>query len=1205
MELLIQAGARAGGRFRICFETFLSRNSSGILSKATPVSEGRFCVRGFREMRAIRFLYWTGMLAAVLAMALCGAPPARAQTAAGGTVEGEVRGPGEVAVPGARVILFNPQTRQRKQTWSDETGKYIFRDVAPGEYRVIVMILGFRPSLLGPVTVTVGKPAALNATLALAKPGEPAGFGGFRRQGAGRPGAGQAGTGERAAQGQQRGASGQAGRGSARGSFPAQGGTGPASANDLNSILAEAGESDASGGLRFSAEGGGTGQTGQEDAAVGGDLAGAAGASNSFLLAGNVVNASAPPMGGGRRGRFSRFGGGAGGPGGPGGGAGMPFGSGGGDRVFFFGGFRGAGANRLRGNISDTYTNSAFDARPYPLNTPSQPQAPFYRELFGVSLGGPLNIPKIYNGGNKTSFFVNFNITRGTTPENILASLPTAAERQGDFSATTIVSGQGAGTMPVIYQPTASPGPRTAFPGNMIPSSMINSASLGLLQYLPLPNLPGQVQNYHVQLSLPTSSQRFMARVGQQISSKDNLAVMYFYNSSHNDGITGFPNIASTSTTRMQNVSVTETHNFGTKTVNDFSANFNRARTFVTNPFSYNQNIAGALGIQGVSQDPMDWGLPSIGFNNFSGLSDATPSLTRNQTLSFSDSLIHSVGKHNLELGGGITRIQLNSLTNPDAAGSFSFTGYTTSDFTTQGTPVAGSGYDFADFLLGLPQTTSERFGIPANYLRSSRYDLYGQDDWRISDHLTLNLGGRWEYAAPFTEKYGHLSDLALGPNFTTADVVTGQNPGSLPASLLQGHPANLAPRVGVAYRPWISHTMVVRAGYGIFYDESIYQNLVNNLLNQAPFATTSTLVTSPAQILTLQNGFPAISPGTVSNTFAVDPNFLTPYAQSWNAMIEQDLSPSYILSVAYIGTRGTHLNLLLVPGVGSALLPTALPFEYDTSGASSLYNGLRVSLRHFSRRDFSFFLNYTYSKAEDNASSVGGTATTRFFGRGGGGLGGGSSISAAVSPLAPVQNPSDLGAEWALSGFNPTHSVRAFVRYQLPFGERGKFLKKGGVLSALLSRWSLTDITTFSSGLPYTAYVGGNAINNVSGLAPFGGLRADATGLPVMLPSSQQTTLNYFNTAAFDVPAAGAFGNAGRNTIPGPSSLNFNMGLDRQVTISREKNITANFRLATSNTFNMVNYSGLSSTINSSTFGRVTGVGSMRTMTLSFRLRF
>jgi Carboxypeptidase regulatory-like domain len=1117
-----------------------------------------------------------------------------------GVVMGKVSGPGNVAVPGARVVLFNFRTRPRRETWSDEAGNYVFRDVPPGEYRVIVMIVGFRPSLLGPVQVTAGKSSPLNVILALARPGETSGFGAFRR-----PGGAGGQPGEQAGQGRRLGQYAQQGQGNPGGQLNPQanlqGSMNQGGAADLNEILAGTGEGEAAGGLRFSEESGGVSQAGQGGSEVGGDLAGAAGASNSFLLSGNVVDATAPPMQGGHRGRFLRFGLG-GGPGGSGGPAGAPFG-GGGDRVFFFGGFRRAGANRIRGNFFDSYTNSAFDARPYPLNTPSQPQAPYYREMAGFSLGGPLNIPKIYNGGNKTSFFAHFNLIRGTSPQNLLASVPTEAERQGDFLGTAITSGPGGGMVPVIYQPSATLGPRTPFSGNVIPTSMLSPASLGLLNYIPLPNLPGEVQNYHVQLSLPTATQIFMGRVGHQISSKDNLAVMYFYNSSHTDGVTGFPNIASTTTTRMQNVSLTETHDFGPKTVNDFAVNFNRARTYVTNPFSFNQNITGGLGILGVSQNPMDWGLPSIGFTNFSGLSDATPSLTRNQTFRFSDSVLHNVGKHNFEFGGDVSKIQFNSLTNPDAEGSFSFTGYSTSDFTAQGTPIAGTGYDFADFLVGLPQTTSERYGIPANYLRSSRYDLYGNDDWRVSNHLTLNLGGRWEYTAPFTEKYGHLSDLALGPGFSTTDVVTGQNPGNLPASLLRGHLNNLAPRVGIAYRPWISHTFVVRAGYGIFYDESIYQNLVNNLVNQAPFATTSTLVTSPSQILTLQNGFPTISSATARNTFAVDPNFFTPYAQSWNVMIEQDLSPTYIISAAYIGTRGTHLNLMLVPNTGTA---SASPFEYATSGASSLYNGLRVSLRHFSRRDFSFFLNYTYSKAEDNASSVGGTASTRFFMLGGpGGLGAGSAISAAVSPLAPVQNPLDLNAEWALSGFNSTHSVRAYVRYQLPFGERGRFLKNAGVLSKALSRWSVSDITSFSSGLPYTAFVAGNASNNVNGLAPFGGLRADATGLPVTHPSSQQSTLNYFNTAAFAVPAAGLFGNAGRNTIPGPPSINFDMSLDRLITISRDKNISADVRLATSNTFNIVNYSGLSTTVNSNTFGRVTGVDSMRTMTLSLRLRF
>jgi len=1166
-------------------------------------------VKGFEEMVKSKVLRLLGILAVALALTCLPAIGQTISSGPAGAVTGKVLGPGSVAVPGARVVLFNFQTRVRKETWTSEAGDYAFKDVPPGEYRMVVMIVGFRPSIIGPVEVKAGKPVAMNATLSLAMPGEPNGFGNFARRRGMQPGAGQ---GNGAGRQGQAGGRGGFSRGGASGQSEAQGGSNiggqfspqagmiQGTEADLNSILGESGESGAAAGLRFSGESGSVGGTGQGGSAMTGDLAGAAGAGSSFLLSGNVVDATAPPMQRGRRGRFFGFGGG---PGGPGGAAGVPFGGGGGGREFFFGGFRRPRVNRIRGNLFDSYTNSAFDARPYPLNTPSQPQAPFYRELFGFSLGGPLNIPKIYNGGNKTSFFVHMDINRGTSPQNLLASVPTAAERQGDFSATTIVSGQGAGTTPVIYQPTASLGPRTPFAGNMIPSAMLSQASLGLLQYIPLPNLPGQVQNYHVQFSLPTSRQMIMGRIGQQISAKDNLAVMYFYNSSHTDGVTGFPNITSTTTTRMQNVSLTETHNFGAKTVNNFAVNFNRARTYTTNPFSFTQNIAGNLGIQGISQNPMDWGLPTIGFTNFSGLSNATPSLTRNQTVRLSDSVIYSVGKHSFQLGGDFSKIQLNTLTNPEAEGAFSFTGYSTSDFTTQGTPVSATGYDLADFLLGLPQTTSERFGIPANYLRSSRFDLYGQDDWRLTDHLTLNYGGRWEYAAPFTEKYGHLSDLELGQGFSTVGVVTGQNPGSLPASLLHGHFDNFAPRVGIAYRPWISHSLVVRAGYGMFYDESVYQNLVNGLVNQAPFATTSTLTTSPTQILTIENGFPAVSPGTVTNTYAVDPHFLTPYAQSWNVMIEQGLSPTYILSAAYIGTRGTHLNLLLVPNTGTS---SALPFEYDTSGASSLYNGLRVSLRHFSRRNFSFFLNYTYSKAEDNASSVGGTASTRFSRMGGpGGLGGGSAIAAAASPLAPVQNPYDLSAEWALSGFNPTHSLRAFVRYQLPFGNRGRFLKNGGALARILSNWSVSDITSFSSGLPSTAFVAGNASNNVNGLAPFGGLRADATGLPVTLPSSAQSTLQYFNTAAFAVPPAGQFGNAGRNTIPGPPSINFDMALDRLITLSREKNLSADIRLATSNTFNTVNFSGLSTVVNSNTFGRVTGVNSMRTMTLSLRLRF
>lgn len=1111
-------------------------------------------------------------------------PDATAQAA--GVIAGKVTGPGGVLVPGARIVLFNTQTRARKETWSDVFGAYSFSNVPTGTYRVIIILVGFKPSILGPIQVTAGKSSSLNATLTLAMPGEPTTFG----RPSGGPMAARMGarTGRAAATG--------SGASQAASRPAAIAGTGGSDAA-LTSLLANSTGAESQSGLRFSTNGEGAGAgagASGNNSQEGGDEAGggSAGAGSSFLLSGQTVDATAPAMRrGGPRRVFIMGGGPGGGP------AGTPFGGGGrggfgGGPVFFFGGFRNPRANRIRGNFVDTYTNSALDAAPFTPNAPPQQKAAFYNERIGINFGGPLTIPKIYNGGNKTSFFVSYNISRSTQPENILGSVPTAAERGGDFSSTLIPSGQFAGTVPTIFEPSTTAGARTPFPNNQIPSTMISSAASGLLQYVPLPNLPGETQNYHVQLSLPNNNQFIMGRVGQQFSAKDNLAVFYFYASSNSTGFTNFPDISSSTKSRNQNLNVTETHNFSPHLINNAAVGFSRTRSNMTNPFAFNQNIAGALGITGISTDPMDWGLPSISFTNFTGLADTTPSLARDQTLRFSDSVLYNIGKHNFMGGGDIAKIQLNSLSNPDAEGSFSFTGYGTSNFTAPGAPVPGTGYDFADFLLGVPQTTSERFGIPANYLRSARYSLYGQDDWRTTDHLTLDLGGRWEYAAPFTEKHGHLSDLEIGQGFSTVGVVTGQQPGSLPASLLRGRPDHIVPRIGIAYRPWISHSLVVRAGYSMYYDESVYQRLVTNLVNQSPFATTSTLVTSPAQPLTITNGFPVVNAAAARNTFAVDPNFLTPYAQSWNLMLEQDLTQSYILSIAYIGTRGTHLNLLEAPDVAvganrQLLIPNALPFEYETSGASSLYNGLRVSLRHFSRRDFSFFLNYTYSKSEDNASSVGGMTSA-------GGSGGGV-----------VQNPFNLRAEWALSGFNPTHSVRAFTRYQLPFGDRKRFLNHGGALARVLDNWALSDITSYSSGNPFTAFVTGNLSNNAGNLAPFGGLRANATGLPVALPGSQQSTLEYFNTAAFTLPLVGEYGNAGRNTIPGIPSLDFNLSVDKTITVSREKGMTADFRVGSSNTFNIVNLGGLSTTVNGNNFGRITGAGSMRTVTFSLRFRF
>ena len=229
------------------------------------------------------------------------------------------------------------------------------------------------------------------------------------------------------------------------------------------------------------------------------------------------------------------------------------------------------------------------------------------------------------------------------------------------------------------------------------------------------------------------------------------------------------------------------------------------------------------------------------------------------------------------------------------------------------------------------------------------------------------------EYFQPFTEKYGHLSDLAVGPDFASAGVITGLDPGALPASLLRGRKDNFAPRLAIAYRPWASRNFVIRGGYAIFYDESIYQRLAPKLESEPPFAQSSTLLTSPAQVLTLQNGFPSVGPNILTNTYAVDPNYRTPYAQTWNFTLQDEIARSLILSVGYVGTKGTALDLLLGPNpAGSFNTPNALEYTYETAGAASNYNALQVSLRRQFHRGLSIWGRYTYSKALDDAGSVG-----------------------------------------------------------------------------------------------------------------------------------------------------------------------------------------------------------------------------------------
>jgi len=1134
-----------------------------------------------RIARSRRLLRSLGILSFVcIVVALC-AVPAAAQAGTPGCVSGHVRGPGGVSVPGATVQLTNLATGERKQTWTDDAGNYVFSGLPSGNYKLEVSLVGLQTDVREPVPVTEGKTLKVNVALVF---NAPSATSASARQ----PSGSASGRAQNPPENLQ----------AAQMLSPAQRGNEPNQAAETNGNGNE-------GSLRFSGEPPAGGAAQAENAAEG-DTDASASAANSFLLSGGTGVSASTPSGdaNGRQGRFQRMGDGGGQgqvPGFGGGGGGGPMGGGFGPGGFG-GGFGGGGGggnwpgnrarvNRLRGNIFDQYSNSALDAHPYPLNVAQSPQIPSYSEQFGGSIGGPLVIPKVYNGAKKTSFFVNYQLQRGKNPFDSYATVPTLLERGGNFSQAAIPSGSQAGTVPVIYDPSSNPaGPRTPFPGNIILTSQMDKAALGLLPYIPKPNLPGSVQNFHLQDSLPNASDRVMARIGQQISAKDSINGMYFFNSSRSNSISNFPTLTSSASSRGQNLNLTEIHTFGPRTINTLTVNFSRQRSSTLNPFANKQDIAGLLGIQGISINPLDWGLPTTQFTNFTGLNLSIPSLTRNQTFRVVDSFLRNVGKHNIRLGGELRRVQINTLTDPDARGTFSFSGYTTSDFTSSGLPVPNTGFDFADFLLGLPQTTSVRFGGSSSYFRSWVYSGFFQDDWRVASHLTINYGLRYEYFMPFNEKYGHLSDLAFGPGFSTATVVTAQNTGSLPNSLLRGDAHNLSPRLGLAYRPWTQHTLVLRGGYGIFYDGSIYSRIFPNMANQPPFAQASTLVTTPTNVLTLENGFPQLGPNILRNTYAVDPNFRTPYAQTWNLSIEDEVARNLIFSLGYVGTKGTKLDLLLAPNQsapGSPItsgqplaLQNALAFTYETSGAASIYNGLQVGLRRQFRGGFSMSGTYTYSKSIDDAGSIGGA---------------GRSV---------VQDYLDVAAERGLSSFDMRHKLLINHNYELPFGEQRRWLRQGGILGRTLGNWQISGTTSIHSGTPYTASVLGN-LSNRAGTAAISNLRANATGQSVELPSSERSLQEFFNTAAFALPDAGQYGDAGRNTITGPGLVNFNMSLDKQMTFSREKGIRGDFRISSSNIFNIPAFSGLATVVNGQGFGRVQNVGTMRTLTFSLRVRF
>jgi hypothetical protein len=887
-----------------------------------------------------------------------------------------------------------------------------------------------------------------------------------------------------------------------------------------------------------------------------------------------------PGMGGGR---------GGGPPGGGGGDRGGRGGRQGGDHRGPYNGQYASFGNRhrtgaeLTGSAYIYLNNSYLNAAPFSLNGQTAAKPSYDQARYGINIGGPLIIPKLLNLP-RWSFYVTYSGTRSRNPYNAVSSLPTPAERAGDFSALPNT----------VYDPLS----QTPFAGNVIPASRISPIAQGLLKYIPLPTYASGIQNYRIVNSIPNNNGNWGIRLNAPLSKKDRLTfnVQTQGRDSESETLFGYHD---TSTGTGLSASVGWSHSFAPRFNNSatisLSRNINKAAPY----FAYTQNVAGQLGILGTAQDPIDYGPPSLSFTNFGGLSDGTASVARSQTISFSDGITYVIRRrHNLTFGYSFRKMQNNNLSYPNGRGSFSFSGLLTSAINANGQPLGNTGYDFADFLLGLPQSSSLRYGTIAadgtvtpginNYFRGWATSGYAQDDWRVSRRLSLNIGYRYEYFSPYTELFGHLANLDVNPAFTQAAIVTpGEKApysGSIPSSLVRPDDNNFSPRFGFAYRLAKKRATVIRGGYSIFYSGSAYSQIASQMASQPPFSRTVTLTTTTSNPLTLQNGFSLLPIQTINNTFAIDPNYQLANAQQWVAAIQDTFHRDLVVELEYIGTKGTHLGVVDQPNrasPGASLLnagtvlpiPYATSFNYQTAGANSSYNAGQARITRRFNRGLSAVALYTFSKSIDDASSFSGPGGTT------------------------VQFIDNLHLERALSTFDQRHRLSLTFLASSPVGVHG-MMRNGGWKTTALTGWTLAGTFTIASGTPLTARVAGN-LSNIGGTAAYGTGRAEASG-----QSIDAGNYPYFNLLAFTTPPPGTYGNAGRDTIPGPIVPSFNLSLNRSFRLGESRR-QIQLRLSANNAFNHVVITGYGTTINSNTYGLPTSASGTRTVTLLLRYSF
>jgi len=865
------------------------------------------------------------------------------------------------------------------------------------------------------------------------------------------------------------------------------------------------------------------------------------------------------------------------------------------------------GQQRIQGRSTYTFTGSALNSAPQQLRSEVKGVEPKNaNHNYNVQMQLPVKIPGFYKDtNNRTTLTLQYSGNTGTNPFDQYATVPTDAMRLGDFSSIST---------PVIDPLTGQP-----FEGNIIPLDRISPQALALLNYYPAPTLDGTTRNYHrattnfsrqnqVQLRLnhnftPQAAGRggrggqqgaAGGRGGQQGGGQQgnrgrgaftntrlsvNMNMNFTYSEQNNDQLNVFTSLGGARQTK--NWSLSDQFNIQ-KGRNQFnvSANYNHSQSGSINSFSGVNNVANDIGILGVSDSPFAWGLPRLSFSSITGLSDVTPSSSLGNRVGTNVTWRHPFGKHQIQAGGTFNYDQTITNNESNANGQFVFTGI----YTGNGSSLAGrSGLDFADFLLGMPQQATIAYGPGETTLTGRDMGFFFQDEWRLRGNLTFNLGARWDLRYPFVEEHGHLVNLDVNSDFTAAEAVesgsAGDFSGAFPRALIDKDTNNVSPRLSAAWRA--PGQLQLRGSWEIQYNDSTYSGIARRLAQQPPFATTGTNIGGLSRALLMEDALTGINVNETRNNYGIDRDYVVGTVQQAVVGVQRQLFRTYQIGAQYGHTIGSNLEIVRAPNRnadGSLRIADVQPFTWTTSDGRSKLDSISLDLRKGESKGFGYQLQYTFARSRDNSPSISG--------------GGGANGNVA-------QDDQNIDAEWARSSFEQRHQLTLSGTYRFPFGPNEKWLRNGGLFGGIAGGWNINANFQARSGNPQTVTVSGAARDISSGIN--GALRADYNGDAIAI--ANPTIDQWFNTAAFSVPVAGAFGTSARNIIIGPGSKNLNMTFNRTVRMSGNRNLQ--IRMQVNNILNMANYSGVDTNVNSPTFGQIRSVSGQRRGTLNLQFGF